>query len=973
MFALIDNKTGTEIYTCPFDAKKNPSKGACYCGATVWFDGVKRDGPGISQARGRLWMDPIAGPADTIVPTDGAISRLRRGSLRSRLVLLVLLASVPLVGLSLLSTADRFGREREKADALIVQMAHAQADALDLDMDDTVRIVRGVASLPSGSALAALEDVRGALAVARPYLGIALDVTSTADAAGDPVFKSPMRWSDPASAGLSMTVAVALAGSQPRSMEISISRAHLQALVMRRQLPEGWISAFVDQSGVVVARSRRSEDFVGTDIIPAVRDGLAARAEGIVHTRNVEGVESSIAFARAPKSGFFAAIALPTQVLEAPQRREMIAMLTQEAVATAVAILLALLLARQISLSLRGVASDLALGREPRSGAAEIVDVARSLQTVGLQRQKAVEALREQAGDLRRILDALPVAVLVMDARFNTVFANRRSRASMRQEFLTADHRDTLFHPDDLDVLHAWRRSMANGESVPAVSLRLAVKGAYRWNMLDGIGMREASSGIVWIVAMLQDVHTLHEAQAELAHANDELEARVAERTLQLTETGLALHAEMRRREAMQDALLRSQKQEALGQLTGGIAHDVNNVLAVVANSYAVIEAHSGSAEVLESVSVGLRAVDHAASLARALMAFARQQPLSPERIDPAVALPPIADLCRHALVGRHRLTLDVEPGLAWIEIDREMLQAALLNLVANARDAMHEGGVIEMTARTGCGGGIAADVGSDTMVGSVVITVRDCGAGMTVDELARATDPFFTTKRDKGGSGLGLTMVQGFVAQSGGELRIASVAGEGTTVSLWLPSDTRMPDLPGAGAQVGAVVAASPAETPLEARPGRLTVLVVDDNALLLNATERLLKTLHHDVLCAPDAQTAFELVCCRAEIGLVLSDVSMLGESGAELAERLAVLRPELPVILMTGYAWDVVPSDGLMVLSKPFSRQQLVAAIATAVASRPGGPSHAAAVDRQRAGGVRWYDEKAGDRAVPRTPLG
>jgi CheY-like chemotaxis protein len=167
-------------------------------------------------------------------------------------------------------------------------------------------------------------------------------------------------------------------------------------------------------------------------------------------------------------------------------------------------------------------------------------------------------------------------------------------------------------------------------------------------------------------------------------------------------------------------------------------------------------------------------------------------------------------------------------------------------------------------------------------------------------------------------------------VAQSGGELRIASAAGEGTTVALWLPADTGMRGLTGAGAQVGAEVAASPAETPVEAKPGRLTVLVVDDNALLLNATERLLKTLHHDVLCAPDAQTAFDLVCCRDEIGLVLSDVSMLGESGAELAERLAVLRPELPVILMTGYAWDVPPAIGRTVLVKPFTRPQLVAAI-------------------------------------------
>jgi CheY-like chemotaxis protein len=252
----------------------------------------------------------------------------------------------------------------------------------------------------------------------------------------------------------------------------------------------------------------------------------------------------------------------------------------------------------------------------------------------------------------------------------------------------------------------------------------------------------------------------------------------------------------------------------------------------------------------------------------------------------------------------------------------------------------MEDGGHIAITAR--CERAVETEAArSDCRGLRVAIAVRDEGCGMGEGELARATDPFFTTKRARGGSGLGLAMVEGFVAQSGGVLRIESEEACGTVVTLVLPiMDAPEEAAPALEGQVVAVQAAHVTEfapPATEKRPARLTILVVDDNALLLSATARLLQTLNHEVLTALDAQEAFTLVEHNERVSVVLSDVSMPGETGVGLAARLALLRPDLPVILMTGFAGDAIDATDRYVLGKPFTRRQLVSALEAAVPDR------------------------------------
>ncbi|HEY1750787.1 MAG TPA: PAS domain S-box protein [Caulobacteraceae bacterium] len=382
--------------------------------------------------------------------------------------------------------------------------------------------------------------------------------------------------------------------------------------------------------------------------------------------------------------------------------------------------------------------------------------------------------------------------------------------------------------------------------------------------------------------------------------------------------------------DATHEALVQSQKMEALGQLTGGVAHDFNNSLMAVLGSLELLKkrlpydpAHTS---LLENA---IQGAQRGATLTQRMLAFARRQELKLEAVDLAPLVRSMVGFLQRSIGPAYRIELRFPAGLAPVTTDPAQLENALINLAVNARDAMAEGGVITMAATPLS---LAAQHGVVPPGDYVVLTVTDTGEGMSPATLARATEPFFTTKGVGKGTGLGLSMVHGLAAQSGGQLTIESRVGEGTTVQLWLPV--------AAAAAASAKAAAKAPDKGFSAELRPFLILAVDDDSLVLTNTAALLEDLGHRVLTAKSAKDALELVASHPDLDLVVTDQVMPRMTGLQLQQELARTRPKLPVLLATGYAElpdEICPS--LRRIAKPFTQQQLADAVLDAVVSPRG----------------------------------
>ncbi|MEX8519208.1 MAG: PAS-domain containing protein [Leptothrix sp. (in: b-proteobacteria)] len=382
-----------------------------------------------------------------------------------------------------------------------------------------------------------------------------------------------------------------------------------------------------------------------------------------------------------------------------------------------------------------------------------------------------------------------------------------------------------------------------------------------------------------------------------------------------------------------QELLAQAQKLDALGQLTGGLAHDFNNILTVIiGNLSALCETVAGPADARldaglaerllpDYVEPALDAARRGAELIRGLLTFARRQSLAPCAVDVGALSHTVERLVRRSLPEHLRLDVPAPPAPLWAMADAHQLENALLNLILNARDASPGGGVVSVSASAA-----ELDEGAATErqvpAGSYVrIDVADTGQGMDAATLARVFEPFFTTKRPGAGTGLGMAMVYGFVRQSGGAVSIRSQPGQGTTVSLWLPRVAA----PGALDQ--------PDEEMTVANAGeRGLALLVEDDAAVRRVVRRSLLALGYVVIEAADGVEASEMLATMPGIRLLLTDVVMPGGvDGRDLARR-ARERHQVPqVVLMSGYAPGEVQAPGITLLAKPFSKAQLAAVLA------------------------------------------
>ncbi|HEV7305382.1 response regulator [Ensifer sp.] len=474
-------------------------------------------------------------------------------------------------------------------------------------------------------------------------------------------------------------------------------------------------------------------------------------------------------------------------------------------------------------------------------------------------------------------------------------------------------------HPDDQQRVTASIQEVLEKGGAYAHQYRtLRKEGSYRWLEANGRVELGADGSAAKFLGVLVDIEERRAVEAErdgalaaLRTLNDTLEQRVVERTEALVQA--------------EDALRQAQKMEAVGQLTGGLAHDFNNILAGISGSLDLMKTRlaQGRISEIDRYMTGAQgAVKRAASLTQRLLAFSRRQTLDPKPSDINRIIAGMQDLVTRS-VGPGVAVETVGAGGLWTAfVDVGQLENALLNLCINARDAMPDGG--RLTIETGNRwlderGAAQRGLSPGQYVS---LCVSDTGTGMPPDVVARAFDPFFTTKPIGQGTGLGLSMVYGFAGQSGGAVRIYSEVGKGTMICIYLPRHVAEEHGP---------------EMPLETAPapgssGGHTILVVDDEPLVRMVAVEILEELGYAVLEAGDGASALRVLDARPDIDLLVTDVGLPnGMNGRQLADAVRVKRPELNVLFVTGYAENAVLNHGhldrgMEVVTKPFTAEVL-----------------------------------------------
>ena len=444
-----------------------------------------------------------------------------------------------------------------------------------------------------------------------------------------------------------------------------------------------------------------------------------------------------------------------------------------------------------------------------------------------------------------------------------------------------------------------------------------AVNQAYRQSDVDRL-MIERSLDLSSEELSTTNAH-MRDAVRALQQAHLELESRVAERTRELTEANASLRRASAEQQRLEEDLRQAHKMEAVGRLAGGVAHDFNNLLTVIFGQAEGLLHMDMSEEAREGVREILQSAESAAALTRQLLAFSRRQMLTPSVLDLNELVYTTSVLLRR-LVGEHiDVTITLDPRAGRVCVDQGKLQQVLLNLAANARDAMPAGGRLTVATSTD----VVAD-GSPTLAPGTyaLVTVTDTGVGMASDVQARIFEPFFTTKDNPHGTGLGLATAYGIVRQSDGDLDVESVPGAGATFRVWLPQ-----------VEQEAPVVEPPAAAPRPQTSG--VVLLAEDQEPVRRTLGRLLTHVGFDVFDAADGVEALALAETLPHIDLLLTDLVMPHMGGRALAEQLVERRPEVKVIYMTGYANDTdvereIRDGSRRLLHKPFTSDVLISSV-------------------------------------------
>ncbi|CAM3524767.1 histidine kinase [Bordetella sputigena] len=465
------------------------------------------------------------------------------------------------------------------------------------------------------------------------------------------------------------------------------------------------------------------------------------------------------------------------------------------------------------------------------------------------------------------------------------------ARLGWRHEELLGNNMLGLVHPDYISLAQNQLKRLHRGHATSRFVCECRHRdGSYRtlsWTAVPGDGL---------VHAVAQDVTAENEATAEL--------------------------------ELAQEALRQSQKMEAVGQLTGGIAHDFNNLLTGIIGALQLMQKRAERGQpmdLLRYTDMAMESAKRAAALTHRLLAFARRQPLAPRPTQPNQLIGTLTDLFERTLGERIALDVDLQDDLWNVLCDAHQLENAILNLVINARDAMPDGGTLTITTRNVDLDNIAVAHAVILAAGEYVsICVADTGVGMPPEVAAKAFEPFFSTKPQGEGTGLGLSMVYGFVRQSGGYTDLDSRPGEGTAIRMYLPRY--------AGPLVDKADTDANHEDPAAPPPARQPlVLVVEDDPRVRNLLVEVLQDQQCRVVEAADGLSGLRILLETPGVQLVLSDIGLPGMDGRQMVEKARAANPNLKVILTTGYAQSLALTEGLRepgieLITKPFGIDEI-----------------------------------------------
>ena len=541
---------------------------------------------------------------------------------------------------------------------------------------------------------------------------------------------------------------------------------------------------------------------------------------------------------------------------------------------------------------------------------------------MALLRRETTRDLRESEARFRNMAEHAPVIMWMTDPDGSLTYLNRLwtdYTGQSVEEALGLGAQEAL-HPEDREPSDRGFLEARAARTPFRMEFRLRRRdGSYRW-AISAAGPRFGDDGeFLGHIGSIIDIADRKEAEQVLEQANELLEQRVA-----------AAIAERAQAEAQ---LLQAQKMEAVGRLTGGVAHDFNNVLQIISGNLQLLGRDvEGNARAEQRLQTAIAAISRGSKLASQLLAFGRRQPLAPKVVDLGRLIRGFDDMLRRALGEGVEVETVIAGGLWNTFVDSVQVENALLNLAINARDAMEGHGKLTIEAGNAYLDDQYAARHTDVAAGQyVMIAVTDTGAGIPADILESVFEPFFTTKPEGHGTGLGLSMVYGFVKQSGGHIKIYSEVGQGTTVRLYLPRSKGEEDV----------------ETEVEFGPatgGAETVLVVEDDEQVRLTVVDMLSELGYRVLKAKDASSALAIIESGVPIDLLFTDVVMPGPlRSPELARKAKERLPGLVVLFTSGYTENAIVhggrlDEGIELLSKPYSREALARKILYVMRNQP-----------------------------------
>ncbi|WP_184394035.1 hybrid sensor histidine kinase/response regulator [Rhizobium sp. BK650] len=520
--------------------------------------------------------------------------------------------------------------------------------------------------------------------------------------------------------------------------------------------------------------------------------------------------------------------------------------------------------------------------------------------------QTALEAGRLGAWELD-----LATGMLTTSATCRMIFGRRPGEPFTYEDLQRSVHSD-----DRKRAQAAMDATVETGTDYSVEYRTVWSDGSVHWVEMRALLHRDRSGKGIKLVGVSADITARLQAEEHQRQLNEILEEKVAERTRELERAHAAVMAEISQRERAEEQLRQAQKMEAIGQLTGGVAHDFNNLLMAVLGNLELLRKYVGNdPKVSRLIDGALQGAKRGASLTQRLLAFARRQDLHIGPVDLRALVLGLTDLLKRSVGSTIMIETTVPDHLPLVSADANQVELALLNLAVNARDAMPDGGTIRIELRQE----EQAAPTDELAAGSyVVLTVADHGFGMDKETLQRAIEPFFSTKELGKGTGLGLSMIHGLALQLKGDLKLQSAPGKGTTAELWIPVSTS------AEAHTESDHAL-PAEA--DAVHGPKRILLVDDDVLIAMSSADMLADLGHEVVEAHSAKEALECLGNGGNFDLMITDYSMPGMTGGDLAKAARTIAPGLPILIASGYA-ELPPGLDLDVakLGKPYTQDQL-----------------------------------------------